>query len=150
MSKRILAITDGSNSRSRRRSRSPEDSSDHAPRKRKSRWSAAETDRIFIPGMPTQLPPNLTPQQERVYIIQLQIEDISRRLKSGDLGIPKNPEDRSPSPEPIYSSDGKRLNTREYRTRKNWKMIVMHLFNSSLILIRIINLLRTTSLLKIE
>ncbi|KAF4521627.1 hypothetical protein B566_EDAN006669 [Ephemera danica] len=26
---------------------------------------------------------------------------------------------RSPSPEPIYSSDGKRLNTREYRTRKN-------------------------------
>ena len=26
---------------------------------------------------------------------------------------------RSPSPEPIYNSDGKRLNTREYRTRKN-------------------------------
>lgn len=26
---------------------------------------------------------------------------------------------RSPSPEPIYSHDGKRLNTREYRTRKN-------------------------------
>ena len=26
--------------------------------------------------------------------------------------------DRSPSPEPIYSSDGKRLNTREFRTRK--------------------------------
>lgn len=26
---------------------------------------------------------------------------------------------RSPSPEPIYSSDGKRLNTREFRTRKN-------------------------------
>lgn len=26
--------------------------------------------------------------------------------------------DRSPSPEPIYSSDGKRLNTREFRYRK--------------------------------
>lgn len=25
---------------------------------------------------------------------------------------------RSPSPEPIYNSEGKRLNTREYRTRK--------------------------------
>lgn len=25
---------------------------------------------------------------------------------------------RSPSPEPIYGTDGKRLNTREYRTRK--------------------------------
>lgn len=56
--------------------------------------------------MPTQLPPNLTPQQEKIYIsmeilsllifvVQLQIEDISRRLKCGDLGIPKNPEDRS-------------------------------------------------------
>ncbi|CAH8433691.1 unnamed protein product [Dicrocoelium dendriticum] len=116
MSKRILAISDGSDSYSwSRHSRSPEST----PRKRKSRWSSAsDSDRTFIPGMPTQLPPNLTPQQERIYIIQLQIEDISRRLKSGDLGIPKNPEDRSPSPEPIYSSEGKRLNTREYRTRK--------------------------------
>lgn len=25
---------------------------------------------------------------------------------------------RSPSPEPIYNSEGKRLNTREFRTRK--------------------------------
>ncbi len=25
---------------------------------------------------------------------------------------------RSPSPEPIYSTDGKRMNTREYRKRK--------------------------------
>ncbi|CAL8075313.1 unnamed protein product [Calicophoron daubneyi] len=116
MSKRILAISDGSDVYSRdRKSRSPE----HVPRKRKSRWSSAsESERTYIPGMPTQLPPNLTPKQEKAYILQLQIEDISRRLKSGDLGIPKNPEDRSPSPEPIYSSDGKRLNTREYRTRK--------------------------------
>ncbi|TPP59433.1 Splicing factor 1 [Fasciola gigantica] len=119
MSKRILAISDGSDSYSTNysshRSRSPEPT----PRKRKTRWSAAsDSERTYIPGMPTQLPPNLTPQQERIYIIQLQIEDISRRLKCGDLGIPKNPEDRSPSPEPIYSSDGKRLNTREYRTRK--------------------------------
>ena len=26
--------------------------------------------------------------------------------------------DRSPSPEPIYNTEGKRLNTREYRVRK--------------------------------
>ncbi|KAG5443846.1 Splicing factor 1 [Clonorchis sinensis] len=118
MSKRILAISDGSDSYGYgRKSRSPEP--EPTPRKRKSRWSsAADSDRTYIPGMPTQLPPNMTPLQEKIYIIQLQIEDISRRLKSGDLGIPKNPEDRSPSPEPIYSSEGKRLNTREYRTRK--------------------------------
>lgn len=29
-----------------------------------------------------------------------------------------SPSPRSPSPEPIYNSEGKRLNTREYRTRK--------------------------------
>ncbi|XP_024946118.1 splicing factor 1 isoform X2 [Cephus cinctus] len=68
--------------------------------------------------MPTVLPTNLTPEQERAYLFQLQIEEISRKLRTGDLGIPLNPEERSPSPEPIYSSDGKRLNTREYRTRR--------------------------------
>ncbi|XP_012286294.1 splicing factor 1 isoform X2 [Orussus abietinus] len=68
--------------------------------------------------MPTVLPTNLTPEQEKAYLFQLQIEEISRKLRTGDLGIPLNPEERSPSPEPIYSSDGKRLNTREYRTRR--------------------------------
>ncbi len=28
---------------------------------------------------------------------------------------------RSPSPEPIYNSEGKRLNTREYRTKKKFE-----------------------------
>ncbi|XP_075210955.1 splicing factor 1 isoform X2 [Lycorma delicatula] len=68
--------------------------------------------------MPTVLPTNLSKEQEEAYLLQLQIEEVSRKLRTGDLGIPANPEERSPSPEPIYSSDGKRLNTREYRTRK--------------------------------
>ncbi|KAH9637089.1 hypothetical protein HF086_013905 [Spodoptera exigua] len=54
----------------------------------------------------------------RSLAVQLQIEEVSRKLRSGDLGIPANIEERSPSPEPIYSTDGKRLNTREYRTRR--------------------------------
>lgn len=87
-------------------------------RKRKSRWGGDEKEKVFIPGLPTVLPNNLNPQQERAYLLQLQIEEISRRLRTGDLGIPPNPEERSPSPEPIYNSEGKRLNTREYRTRK--------------------------------
>ena len=33
---------------------------------------------------------------------------------------------RSPSPEPIYSSDGKRLNTREYRKRKELEELRHH------------------------
>ncbi|XP_064629160.1 uncharacterized protein LOC135488440 [Lineus longissimus] len=87
-------------------------------KKRKSRWAHDEQDKTFIPGMPTVLPQNLSGDQERQYLLHLQIEDISRKLRTGDLGIPPNPEDRSPSPEPIYNNEGKRLNTREYRTRK--------------------------------
>ena len=87
-------------------------------RKRKSRWGNAEEDKTCIPGMPTVIPSGLTQVQEEAYLLQLKIEDASRRLRVGDFGIPVNPEDRSPSPEPIYSSDGKRMNTREYRKRK--------------------------------
>ncbi|KAL1446228.1 hypothetical protein MTO96_044646 [Rhipicephalus appendiculatus] len=86
-------------------------------RKRRSRWCCDEKEKVFIPGMPTVLPTNLDPNQERAYLLQLQIEELSRRLRTEDLGIPFNPEDRS-SPEPIYNSAGKRLNTREYRVRK--------------------------------
>ncbi|XP_028658977.1 splicing factor 1 [Erpetoichthys calabaricus] len=87
--------------------------------RKRSRWSSETPDqKTVIPGMPTVIPPGLTREQERAYIVQLQIEDLTRKLRTGDLGIPPNPEDRSPSPEPIYNSEGKRLNTREYRTRK--------------------------------
>ncbi|VDO01396.1 unnamed protein product [Rodentolepis nana] len=114
MNKRaFLCITDGSDSKN-----DPNAWALARPRKRRSRWSKADEDKTYVPGMPTQLPPNLTAEQEKMYILQLQIEDLTRRLKTGDLGISANPEDRSPSPEPVYSSDGKRLNTREYRTRK--------------------------------
>ena len=87
-------------------------------RKRRSRWGAAEGEKTCIPGMPTVIPSGLSKEQEEAYLLQLKIEDASRRLRTGDFGIPANPEDRSPSPEPIYSSDGKRMNTREYRKRK--------------------------------
>ncbi|XP_046673760.1 splicing factor 1-like isoform X1 [Homalodisca vitripennis] len=101
-------------------------------KRRKSRWGNEEKEKSFILGMPTVLPTNLSKEQEEAYLcilqehvfcgevlsVQLQIEEVSRKLRTGDLGIPANPEERSPSPEPIYGSDGKRLNTREYRTRK--------------------------------
>ncbi|KAK3090628.1 hypothetical protein FSP39_013273 [Pinctada imbricata] len=87
-------------------------------KKRKSRWAQEEEDKTVILGMPTVIPAGLNKEQERQYLLHLQIEEISRRLRTGDLGIPPNPEDRSPSPEPIYNNEGKRLNTREYRTRK--------------------------------
>jgi len=96
-----------------------QESREERRRKRKSRWGGADgAEKTFIPGMPTMMPQGLSADQEEAYLLQLKIEDASRRLRTGDLGIPLNPEDRSPSPEPIYSSDGKRLNTRDYRKRK--------------------------------
>jgi splicing factor 1 len=67
--------------------------------------------------MPTTVPPNMTKDQEKAYLTQLRIEQISRMLRTGELGIPSNPDERSPSPEPIYDSTGKRLNTRDVRQR---------------------------------
>merc|ERR1719336_1814621 len=93
------------------------ESREERKKKRKSRWTD-ESMKTFIPGLPTMIPTGMSKEQEEAYLLQLKIEESSRRLRSGDLGIALNPEDRSPSPEPIYSSDGKRLNTREYRKRK--------------------------------
>ena len=82
--------------------------------KRKSRW---DCEKVVIPGMPTVLPDNLTPEQERIYLLQLRIEELTLRIRTNDLRIPAE-RDRSPSPEPIYNMDGKRLNTREVRAAK--------------------------------
>lgn len=82
-------------------------------RRKKSRWGAEETR-----ATAAVIPANLSKEQEQQVLLHLQIEELTRKLRSGDLGIPPNPEDRSPSPEPVYNHEGKRLNTREYRTRK--------------------------------
>lgn len=37
-------------------------------KKRKSRWGGDEKEKIFIPGMPTVLPTNLTKEQEEAYL----------------------------------------------------------------------------------
>jgi len=62
-------------------------------KKRKSRWTD-EACKTFIPGLPTMIPAGLSKEQEEAYLLQLKIEEASRRLRSGDLGIPLNPEDR--------------------------------------------------------
>ena len=37
-------------------------------RKRGSRWAADESDKVFIPGMPTILPATMTKDQEKAYL----------------------------------------------------------------------------------
>jgi len=101
------------------RSRPPKregETKEERAKRRRSRWTE-EGSKTYIPGMPTMIPEGLSPQQEKAYLLQLKIEEASWRLRSGDLGIPPNPEDRSPSPEPIYDGMGKRQNTRDVRKR---------------------------------
>lgn len=88
------------------------------PKKKKSRWST-EFDRVLIPGLPVALAGvELTQDQLNTYIMQLKIEEISLKLRTGNLGIPVDPAERSPSPEPVYNTQGVRLNTREIRVRE--------------------------------
>lgn len=56
-------------------------------KKKKSRWGGSENDKTFIPGMPTILPATLDPHQQEAYLVQLQIEEISRKLRTGDLAV---------------------------------------------------------------
>ncbi|CDW98781.1 hypothetical protein [Sporisorium scitamineum] len=85
---------------------------DGGPRKRKSRWGDAK-DKLTIP---TAIGANVSAQELDKYAIQVRLDEISRKLRSGDF-IPPDRE-RSPSPPPSYDHQGRRTNTREVRYRK--------------------------------
>ncbi|KAK9365148.1 hypothetical protein V1509DRAFT_634136 [Lipomyces kononenkoae] len=88
------------------------------PRKRKrNRWATAEENHVAnLINMPTSITGSMTPEQVEAYILNLRIEEISQKLRINDV-VPKDGE-RSPSPPPQYDSNGKRVNTREFRYRK--------------------------------
>uniref|UniRef100_A0A1I7ZDE2 Branchpoint-bridging protein n=1 Tax=Steinernema glaseri TaxID=37863 RepID=A0A1I7ZDE2_9BILA len=99
----------------------PDEAAREARRKeRKSRWSCTKS---FVPGMPTILPSDLSEEQRQGYLLQLEIEEATRKLRLGDFIGNPDPKQRSPSPEPIYDSNGKRLNTREIRKRQELEQL---------------------------
>ncbi|KAI9469999.1 MAG: hypothetical protein EXX96DRAFT_588374 [Benjaminiella poitrasii] len=83
-------------------------------RKRKSRWGD-EQQKVIIPGLPTTISKANRDLSER-YLLQIRLEEINRKLRTNDF-VP-NERARSPSPEPIYNAEGKRVNTREARYKK--------------------------------
>lgn len=85
---------------------------DGVARKRKSRWGDA-ADKVDIP---TAIGSNVSAEELDKYAIQVRLDEIARKLRSGDF-IPPDRE-RSPSPPPIYGNEGRRINTREVRYRK--------------------------------
>lgn len=89
-------------------------------KKRKSRWDKsshpeAPRDKVALPTMINIA--NADTKAQEIYILQLQIREATNKLGLPSLGIPINPKDRSPSPEPIYNSKGIRMNTRQERTK---------------------------------
>ncbi|ORZ36541.1 hypothetical protein BCR44DRAFT_82084 [Catenaria anguillulae PL171] len=59
----------------------------------------------------------LTSDQMALFSVHVRIDEIGHLLRTPANYIPATP-NRSPSPEPVYSADGKRINTRELRYRK--------------------------------
>ncbi|RCI01690.1 hypothetical protein CU098_002875, partial [Rhizopus stolonifer] len=82
-------------------------------RKRKSRWGN-ESQKVIIPGLPTSISKANRDQSEK-YLLQIRLEEINRKIRTNDFSSER---DRSPSPEPIYNAEGKRVNTREVRVKK--------------------------------
>ncbi|KAI8096279.1 uncharacterized protein BX664DRAFT_323531 [Halteromyces radiatus] len=81
-------------------------------RKRRSRWGAEEK---VTSGIPTTLP-KVDEKEKDNYVLKIRLEEINRKLRTNDVVPPER--ERSPSPEPVYNADGKRVNTREFRYRK--------------------------------
>jgi len=84
-------------------------------RKRKNKWDPNLVPTV-IPGFPRVLPQGLPKDQLDALLVRLRIEEITKKLTSGQLEFDPNRE-RSPSPEPIYDAAGKRVNTREQRCK---------------------------------
>ena len=82
-------------------------------RKRRSRWGN-ETDRKDVSS--AAIPGNVSGQELDRYAVQVRMDEINRKLRTGDVIPPER--ERSPSPPPTYDSHGFRNNTREIRYRR--------------------------------
>ena len=85
--------------------------------KRRTNWGDSIA-KVFIPGVPQIIPSKLTEEEFNALLLRVRIEEITYKLTSG---YPLNldyPDERSPSPPPIYDQFGKRTNTREQRRKE--------------------------------
>lgn len=83
-------------------------------KRKKPKWGPPDASSLFY-TMPKCIPHGLTTEQTESLLIRFRIEEITRKINLNELDIDYN--DRSPSPEPIYDTHGKRVNTREQRAK---------------------------------
>ena len=81
----------------------------------KSRWNDA-SKRIRIGGIHAPIGASLNSTQLLLYLLQTRLDEVERRLRTGDVIPPER--ERSPSPPPTYDAAGKRTNTRDVRYKK--------------------------------
>ncbi|KAJ1651924.1 hypothetical protein IWQ61_007623 [Dispira simplex] len=84
-------------------------------RRKRSRWGDTGNATV-APGLPTAITSNMSKDQIDLYALHIRIQEIGRKLRLGNYVPPDS--ERSPSPEPVYNAEGKRINTREQRYRK--------------------------------
>ncbi|WOO77406.1 Branchpoint-bridging protein [Vanrija pseudolonga] len=85
------------------------------PRKRRSRWGDAN-DRADVAGLPVNIMGKVSQSELDGYAIHVRLEEINRKLRTGDVVPPDG--QRSPSPPPKFDAYGRRSNTREIRYRQ--------------------------------
>ncbi|KAJ1724746.1 hypothetical protein LPJ53_001029 [Coemansia erecta] len=85
-------------------------------RRRKNRWGAKEANPAAAAAAAAAVTASMSKEQIESYAAALRIDEITRRLKAGDVVPPSG--QRSPSPPPMYNAEGKRTNTREHRYRR--------------------------------
>lgn len=88
---------------------------DDGPRKRRSRWGDA-SERVDVSGLPVNIMGKVSATELDNYAIHVRLEEIARKLRTGDVVPPDG--QRSPSPPPKFDAYGRRTNTRDLRYRE--------------------------------
>lgn len=99
------------------------------PRKRRSRWGDADA-KSSLQGLPAVISGNVSARELDNYAIHVRLDEINKKLASGDVVPPERM--RSPSPPPQYDGQGRRTNTREVRYKKKLEAERMTLIDKAL------------------
>ncbi|BEI83025.1 hypothetical protein CcaverHIS002_0308930 [Cutaneotrichosporon cavernicola] len=91
------------------------DPREEGPRKRRSRWGDA-SERVDVSGLPVNIQGKVSASELDNYAIHVRLEEIARKLRTGDVVPPDG--QRSPSPAPKFDAYGRRTNTRDVRYRE--------------------------------
>jgi splicing factor 1 len=88
-------------------------------KRKRTRWGSEAIIQLSssLSQIPKYIPGGLTTEQQEALMVRIRIDEITRKIIMSDLDLNNPYIERSPSPEPIYDNQGKRVNTREQRAK---------------------------------